>query len=280
MKIVRSIEKAAKLARKVKLQGKSVGFVPTMGALHNGHLSLIHKARSENDFTVVSIFVNPAQFGRGEDFKKYPRNLSRDAALCKKSGVDLLFIPQAEKMYPAGYKTYIRVNELGEVLCGPSRPGHFQGVTTVVAKLFNIISPDSAYFGQKDAQQAVIIKKMAEDLNMPVKIKILPTAREKDGLALSSRNAYLNMRERKDALVLNGSLELARALVKRGMKDPGRIKKIIKNIIRTKKSAKIDYVEIVDARDLSGLSKIRKNSLIALAVRIGRTRLIDNVIIK
>lgn len=264
----------------VKAKGKSVGFVPTMGALHEGHLSLIRRARKDNDIVVVSIFVNPAQFAPGEDLKKYPRPVSQDIALCRKAGVDFIFSPSPKDIYPEGFKTYVSVDGLDRVLCGKSRPGHFRGVATVVAKLLNIVWPDVIYLGQKDAQQAVIIKRMVEDLNFPASIRIMPTVREKSGLALSSRNVYLNIKEKEDALVLSKSLNLASLLIKGGLRDAGRLTKRIRELISKKKSAKVDYIAIVNADDLEPLNKIKGSCLIALAVRIGKTRLIDNVLVK
>lgn len=279
MRIIRRIKEISKLSLKNRLKRIKIGFVPTMGALHQGHLSLIRQARRENSFVVVSIFVNPIQFGPKEDFKKYPRRLKRDANLCRKEGVDIIFFPSVKEMYSDNFKTYVTVKDLSDVLCGKSRPGHFQGVTTIVTKLFNIVQPDTAYFGQKDAQQAIIIKKMVEDLNMPVKIKILPTIRQIDGLALSSRNVYLNDKERKDALVLSSALKLARNLIEKGEKDTLKIIDRMKKMIQMKKTAKIDYISIVDLDNLRPISRIKGNCLIALAVWIGKTRLIDNIVI-
>lgn len=250
-----------------------------MGALHEGHLSLIRQARRENDFVVVSIFVNPIQFGPREDFKKYPRNLKSDALLCQKEGADIIFCPEAAKLYPPGFKTYVEVSALSDSLCGKLRPGHFKGVATVVTKLFNLVSPNIAYFGQKDAQQSIIIKRLAEDLDIPVKIKVLPTVREKDGLAMSSRNLYLGKDERKDASVLYRALKLASSLIKGGVKDTRKIIQKMKALIKTRKRAKIDYVSIVDTDNLQPIKKINKKCLIALAVRVGNTRLIDNLIV-
>jgi pantoate--beta-alanine ligase len=279
VRIIRRIKEISKLSLKNRLKRIKIGFVPTMGALHQGHLSLIRQARRENSFVVVSIFVNPIQFGPKEDFKKYPRRLKRDANLCRKEGVDIIFFPSVKEMYSDNFKTYVTVKDLSDVLCGKSRPGHFQGVTTIVTKLFNIVQPDTAYFGQKDAQQAIIIKKMVEDLNMPVKIKILPTIRQIDGLALSSRNVYLNDKERKDALVLSSALKLARNLIEKGEKDTLKIIDRMKKMIQMKKTAKIDYISIVDLDNLRPISRIKGNCLIALAVWIGKTRLIDNIVI-
>ncbi|MDD5596152.1 MAG: pantoate--beta-alanine ligase [Candidatus Omnitrophica bacterium] len=277
MKIVRGIKLMQEISHRQKSKGRSIGFIPTMGALHEGHLSLIRKARRENDFLVVSIFVNPTQFGRNEDFGKYPRVLKKDALLCKKAGVDAIFYPFAKEMYPSEYKTYVEVEDLSQVLCGKFRPGHFRGMATVVNKLLNIVSPNRAYFGQKDAQQAVIIRKMVSDLNLPVKVEVLPTVRQADGLALSSRNTYLKPQERKDALVLSQSLKLAKNLIRQGKVDSQAIIKAMAKLIRVKKNAKIDYIAIVDAQNLKPLKKVSGKCLIALAVRIGKTRLIDNL---
>ncbi|MFA5144965.1 MAG: pantoate--beta-alanine ligase [Candidatus Omnitrophota bacterium] len=279
MRVIRKIKNIRREINKVKAGKKTIGFVPTMGALHEGHLSLIRQARADNDYAIVSIFVNPVQFGPKEDFKKYPRNLPRDAALCRKEGVDIIFYPDIKEMYTGDFKAYVDVQGLSGVLCGLSRPGHFKGVATVVAKLFNIISPDIAYFGRKDAQQAVIIKKMTEDLNFPVKVKVMPIVRQKDGLAMSSRNTYLSKKERKDALVLPESLGLAKDLIYRGIKDPGKVIRGMKQLIQGKGSIRIDYISILDFDTLKPVKKIIDNCLIALAVRIGKTRLIDNAVI-
>jgi len=277
MKLIRNLKEMSDFSRRLKLKGKTLGIVPTMGALHEGHLSLIRRARKDNDYVVVSIFVNPMQFGPREDLEKYPRDLKRDMRLCRKAGADIIFYPTAQMLYPKGYKTYVKVCELSEVLCGKFRPGHFQGVTTVVAKLFNIVNPDIAYSGQKDAQQAIIIKKMASDLNMPVKIKILPTVRERDGLAMSSRNTYLNQKERKEARILYQALKLARELIKQGNKNSSDIIKKMKRLILAKKTVKVQYICVVGSQGLKPVSKIKDKVLIALAVWIGKTRLIDNI---
>jgi len=280
MKLIRSLAQMHRWSALQRKKSQTIGFVPTMGALHEGHLSLIRRARRENDFVAVSIFVNPTQFGPHEDFKKYPRNLSRDASLCRKERVDVLFAPSAASVYPTGYTTYVTVEGLSEVLCGRSRPGHFRGVATVVNKLFNVVGPDRAYFGQKDAQQAVIIKKMVKDLNMPIAVKVLATVRGPDGLALSSRNAYLNAKERADALVLWEALCLAQRLVKKGIRDAAKIIVEMKRVISQKRNSRIDYVVIVDASTLLPIREIRRGSLAALAVRIGKTRLIDNTVLR
>jgi len=279
MRIIKSIKEMADCSRKLQKKGQRLGFVPTMGYLHEGHLSLIRKARRETDVVLVSIFVNPAQFGPREDFKKYPRNFRGDRQLAESCGVDIIFYPHAKEMYPECHRTYVNVGEIAENLCGASRPGHFRGVATIVAKLFNIVQPDIAYFGRKDAQQAAVIEQMVGDLNMPVKIKVLPTVREKDGLAMSSRNTYLNKKERQDALVLRQSLLKARSLIKSGEKNSGRIKAVMKTMINKKKTARIDYVSIVDTRNLKNVVRIKNRVLIALAIKIGPTRLIDNMVV-
>lgn len=279
MKVIRSIRRMFGFSKELHLRRRTIGFVPTMGALHKGHVNLIRRARKENNIVVVSIFVNPIQFGPGDDFKEYPRDLKRDALLCGKEGVDVIFYPKIEDMYPAGYKTYVNVESLSDVLCGKVRPGHFKGVATVVVKLFNIVSPDIAYFGQKDTQQAIIIKRMVSDLNMPLKIKVIPTVREKDGLAMSSRNIYLSRDERKEASVLFQVLKLARDLIRQGNTDSSDIIRRMRRLINKKKSAKIQYLSIVDLKDLRPVDKISGKVLLALAVYIGKTRLIDNIIV-
>jgi pantoate--beta-alanine ligase len=273
-------EKLSAVTEKLRRLKRSIGFVPTMGFLHAGHFSLIKQARKENDIVVVSIFVNPVQFGPGEDLRKYPRSLKKDIGFCRKLGVDFVFLPDKNIMYPQGYSTFVNVEEFDSVLCGASRPGHFRGVATVVAKLLNIIQPDSLYLGQKDAQQAVIITKMVKDLNFPVKVKVLPTVRQKDGLALSSRNAYLNKRERSAAVVLSKSLRLAETLISNGQRDSDRIISRMKQLIEKNNQAKIDYIVIVDPERLRKIKKVKPGSLIALAVKIGKTRLIDNTTIR
>ena len=280
MKLYKRISDLQRDILKLKREGKRIGFVPTMGYLHEGHLSLIRKARGENDIVVISIFVNPTQFGPREDYRRYPRDLKRDLRLAREEGVDIVFYPSVEEMYPTKYRTYVEVEELSNVLCGKSRPGHFRGVTTVCAKLFNIVLPDVAYFGQKDAQQAIIIKRMVRDLNFPLKIKVLPIVREKDGLALSSRNVYLSSEERKEATVLYRSLKIAEQMVKEGVKDSRKIKRRVRSMISRKETAKIDYVEIVSLEDLEPVTVIDKPALLALAVWFGKARLIDNTILK
>jgi pantoate--beta-alanine ligase len=277
MEIARTIEEVKQKVRDWKKSGLKVGFVPTMGYLHEGHLSLVREARKRTDRVVVSIFVNPTQFGPNEDYQVYPRDFDRDRELLSKEGVDLIFYPSVEVMYPEGYKTYVEVKDLQDRLCGRSRPGHFRGVCTVVLKLFNIVQPEEAFFGWKDAQQVIILQKMVEDLNLSVKIVPLPLVRDDDGLALSSRNTYLSPEERKAALVLSRSLDLAAELIKSGEKRAEVIKNRMLELIQQEPRARVDYVEIVDLRTLEPLEQVQDNTLIALAVFIGRTRLIDNL---
>jgi pantoate--beta-alanine ligase len=279
MKVYRTPSSLIKKVREIKREGRKIGFVPTMGSLHEGHASLIKAARRDVDCVIVSIFVNPAQFGPREDFKKYPRNLKRDIALCEKEGVDIIFSPEVTYIYPDGYTTYVNVEKITDTLCGASRPGHFKGVSTIVAKLFNIVSPDIAYFGQKDAQQAIVIKRMTEDLNMSVKIKIMPTIREKDGLAMSSRNIYLNKEERESAGCIYKALQIAKGLFNSGERDSGKIINRIKRVVNSRDNVKIDYATIVDTKKLESMKKISGEALIAIAVKIGNTRLIDNIIV-
>lgn len=279
MQIIRSISRMSKITGRLKQRGRIIGFVPTMGALHEGHLSLIRQARKECDCVVVSIFVNPAQFGPRDDFRKYPRNLKADAKMCRRERVNIIFYPDAKQMYPANYKTYVNVDELSDGLCGKFRPGHFKGVATVVTKLFHIVSPDIAYFGQKDAQQAVIIKRLVQDLNIPLQIRVMPTVRDADGLAMSSRNAYLSPEERKDAAVLSLALNLARDMIRAGEVDALEIIKKMWQLINKKKALQVQYISIVDLKDLKPVFKIKDTVLIALAVRAGKARLIDNIIV-
>ena len=279
MRIIRSIKKIKQELDRSRAKGKSIGFVPTMGFLHEGHLSLIRRARKDNRVVVVSIFVNPTQFGPDEDLKEYPRDMVRDAALCEKEGVDYIFYPTAKAMYPKGYSTYVKVEGLTENLCGKFRPAHFRGVTTVVSKLFNIVKPDTAYFGQKDAQQAIVIKRMSEDLNTGIGIKIVPTVREKDGLAMSSRNAYLSSVERAVAPTVYRALQLGRDLIKLGDRDAAGIISEMRRMV-SPIASKIDYISIVDPDNLKDIKKIKGKILIAAAVWIGDTRLIDNIEVK
>lgn len=280
MEIITDIEQMQAYAEALRAQGKKIGFVPTMGYLHRGHLSLIRRAREISDVVVVSVFVNPTQFDPGEDYERYPRDLERDRKLAQGNGCDVLFVPTVEQMYPQGYSTYVEVEGLTEGLCGASRPGHFRGVTTVVTKLFNIVRPHLAVFGQKDAQQAVVIKRMVTDLNQGVEIVVVPIVREPEGLAMSSRNAYLSPQERKDATILYQSLRRAEELVASGEREAKRIVDEMTRMINSKGSAKIDYVAIVDAQELKPVETISGEVLVALAVWIGKARLIDNTILK
>lgn len=277
MKIVNTVRETRHIIQNARKEGKTVGFVPTMGYLHEGHLSLIRRAKAENGFVVVSIFVNPTQFGEGEDFETYPRNLERDAALSESAGADLIFHPDAKEMYPAGYQTFVEVEKITAGLCGASRPGHFKGVATVVTKLFNIVKPDKAYFGQKDAQQVAVIEQMVRDLDMDLAIVPCPIVREPDGLAMSSRNTYLNSNERKAALILSQSLFKAKSLVDQGNRNAAEIRDFITAAIQSEPLAHIDYIEIVNAITLEKIDEIRGNVLIALAVEFGKIRLIDNI---
>ena len=272
------IEEISKYIQTLKKSGKKIGFVPTMGCLHEGNLSLIREAKKKSDIIAVSIFVNPAQFGPKEDYKKYPRDLIKDIKLLEKEKVDILFYPSVDEMYgKSGNNTEIKVPILSEKLCGKFRPGHFNGVTTVVAKLFNIIQPDFAYFGKKDYQQCVIIKKMVKDLNIPVEIIGCSLIREKDGLARSSRNKYLSDEERKDALILYKSLNEAIPMIKEGQNKASIIINKIKKMINGIESAKIDYVDIVNPDTLESVRVIKNKDVIVMAVWIGKTRLIDNM---
>ncbi|MBE0461734.1 MAG: pantoate--beta-alanine ligase [Candidatus Aminicenantes bacterium] len=279
MEQLTKISEIRKALEKVRRQGKTIGFVPTMGYLHEGHLSLVRESLKKADYTVVSIFVNPTQFGPEEDFNRYPRDLSRDAQILEKEGVDILFVPQTIEMYPEGYKTFVEVKDLQNLLCGKSRPGHFRGVCTVVLKLFNIIQPNMCFFGQKDAQQAVIMKKMVHDLNLDISVEVLPIIREHDGIAMSSRNSYLNPEQRKAALILYKSLKEAEEMIVEGERSAGNIIERMCKIINSEPKARIDYVEIVDLKNLNPVIAIKNEVLIALAVFIGSVRLIDNIIV-
>jgi pantoate--beta-alanine ligase len=256
-----------------------IGLVPTMGALHEGHLSLTNKAKQECETVVVSIFVNPLQFGPVEDFQRYPRTLEQDVKLAGQAGASIVFAPGVEEMYPEPQLTYVDVEKMTEHLCGAKRPGHFRGVTTVVTKLFNMVQPDKAYFGQKDAQQAAIIKKMVKDLAFPIEVVVCPTSRESDGLARSSRNTYLKEAERKAAPILYQSLQLAYNLVKQGEKNAEQVVNKIQTLLSTQPLVRIDYIEIVDANTLQPVSLIKDQVIIAIAVFIGVTRLIDNIVV-
>lgn len=280
MELLKTISETRQFVASQKEEKRSIGLVPTMGYLHQGHLSLIHTAREQNDTVVVSIFVNPTQFGPQEDLDRYPRDLEKDCRLCTQAGVDAIFMPTANEMYPGRFLTWVQVQELTEVLCGASRPGHFRGVTTVVNKLFNIIQPDRAYFGLKDFQQAVVIKQMVQDLNIPVKIVAVPTVREADGLATSSRNEYLTPQERARATVLYRSLQIGRQLIEAGERNVHSVREAMVKEIERQPNTRIDYIAICDPSTLVPVDQIKNQVLLALAVWIGNTRLIDNVLVE
>jgi pantoate--beta-alanine ligase len=279
MQILKTVAEVKAYIRGVKADGKSIGFVPTMGYLHEGHLTLMREAKAICDVVIVSIFINPLQFGVGEDFEEYPRDLTRDAELCQSVGIGAIFAPAVAEMYPKGYHTFVDLEELPNHLCGLARPGHFRGVSTVVSKLFNIIQPDKAFFGQKDAQQALIIKRLAADLNMNLDIVVVPIVREEDGLAMSSRNVYLTPEERQAAPVLYQSLQQAKAAIEAGETKGEAIRNLMINSIQQQKLAKIDYVEVVSRSSLEGLDRLEGEVLIAVAVCFGKTRLIDNIML-
>lgn len=280
MLIFNKIEEVRQQVLDWKRAGFTIGFVPTMGYLHEGHKSLIDAAEKENDRVVVSIFVNPMQFGPNEDLESYPRDLEKDAKLCEEAGVDLIFHPQPEEMYEPGFCSYVDMNGLTSQLCGKSRPVHFRGVQTVVLKLLHIVTPDRAYFGQKDAQQLAVIRRMVRDLNVGTEIVGCPIVREADGLAKSSRNTYLNTQERRAALVLSRSLEAGKALIGAGETDAQVLRQAITQEIEKEPMAKIDYVDVVDFETITPIEKIEGPVLVAIAVWIGKTRLIDNFIVE
>ena len=279
MQIVRTVKEMQQIAGQFRLAGKKIGFVPTMGYLHNGHLSLMDIARPKCDVLVVSIFVNPTQFGPNEDLDKYPRDFENDEKLCRERNVDIIYYPETVEMYPKPYFTFITTKEITEPLCGEKRPGHFDGVTTVVGKLFNIVKPHFAVFGSKDYQQALVIKTMVKDLNFDIEIITGEIIRESDGLAMSSRNKYLSADERKSALILSQSLKKAQQMLDDGINDAAEILEILQTDIQNTPHCKIDYVEIVDSQTLRPLNKIKTEALLALAVFVGSTRLIDNCIL-
>jgi pantoate--beta-alanine ligase len=277
--VAATVEETRQAVAAARRRGLSVGLVPTMGALHEGHTSLIRAARRDTGFVVVSIFVNPTQFGPKEDLSRYPRPLEHDLALCAREGADLVFHPTPETVYPPGFGTFVEVTGLQDVLEGASRPGHFRGVATVVLKLFNIVQPDLAFFGQKDGQQARIIRQMVADLNVPVEVRVCPTVREADGLALSSRNAYLDAEQRRNAVALSAALELGRALIEQGERDPRRVGYVMEARIAAAPGAVLDYAQVVDADSLRPLDRLHGRVMLAVAVRFGGTRLIDNVLV-
>ena len=278
MELITRVKQMQEICLRLKREGKTIGLVPTMGFLHAGHLSLARRARKENDIVVMSNFVNPLQFGPKEDFATYPRDLERDNKLAAEVGVDYVFAPTEEEMYPENYSTYVEVT--GEVtgkMSGISRPGHFKGVTTVVCKLFLITQADRAYFGQKDAQQAIVIRRMAQDLNLPLEVLSCPIIREEDGLALSSRNTYLSPKERKRALALPKALQAGQQLIQEGERDPKRVKEKILQLLESSPGIRVDYVEVVDGDTLSELLELKGHVLLAAAVYVGKARLIDNI---
>jgi pantoate--beta-alanine ligase len=280
MEIISTVSAMKSLARNLRRQGKSIGFVPTMGFLHEGHLSLMKVARERSDVLVVSIFVNPTQFGPNEDLDRYPRDLERDKKLCESCGVDFIFFPAVEDMYGADASVYVDEDEMSAGLCGASRAGHFRGVLTVVAKLFNMVAPDIAVFGQKDAQQAALIKRMTRDLNFPIEIITAPIVRESDGLAMSSRNTFLSSEERQQALWLNKSLQLAESMVKRGERESSTVESAMRMLLtENAPGVDLEYIAIVDSTSLKPQQNLSGEILIAIAARVGNTRLIDNIVI-
>lgn len=279
MEVIESISEMKNLVKEWKRQGLSIGFVPTMGYLHEGHLALVRRTKELSDRVVVSIFVNPIQFAPGEDYQRYPRDLERDKALLEKEGVDVLFSPTAQEMYPPGFQTYVEVKELSSGLCGRYRTGHFVGVATVVLKLFNIVQPDIAVFGEKDYQQLKVIQRMVQDLNLDVKIISHPTVREEDGLAMSSRNTYLSPEERKSAIALYKALNLAEELINQGERRVTTLKEKLKEFIESYPYTKVQYIEFVHPETLKEVERVNEPTLLALAVFVGKARLIDNKII-
>jgi len=280
MRVCRTVAEIREFVRTAGAAGQTVGLVPTMGYFHEGHLSLMREAKKTCAVVVVSLYVNPLQFGPQEDLAQYPRDFERDCAMAREVGVDAIFTPLDQEMYPRGFSTFVEVTGLTDRLCGQSRPGHFRGVTTVVTKLFNIVAPDRAFFGQKDAQQAMVIRRMARDLNMDLEVAILPTVREQDGLAMSSRNVYLTGEQRREALVLYRSLCAFRDAVQGGERDAGKLRGMMNDLITAVPGARPDYVEILGTADLQPLETLQGGVIAALAVRFGKTRLIDNVIME
>lgn len=279
-KVIECIDEVRALVIEAKKEGKVIGFVPTMGALHEGHLTLMQEAKKECDVVIASIFINPTQFGPNEDLDAYPRTWADDLKACDVVGADVVFHPQVREMYPDGWGTWVEVERVTEILCGKSRPTHFRGVATVVTKLLNIVQPDKAFFGQKDAQQVIVIKKMVRDLNMPYEIVMVPIVRDPDGLAKSSRNVYLSDEQRQAALVLYQSLCKARELTDSGECDIKRIKAVVMDCIQSEPLANMDYVEIYSLPELAEIESLEQEALLAVAVKFGSTRLIDNVILK
>lgn len=279
MEVAKTIDSVRALVKAARREGKTIGFVPTMGALHIGHISLIKAAVDQTDFVVVSIFVNPAQFCPGEDFEAYPRDLDTDIEICKKAGVDVVFAPGVEEMYPRQNLSWVEVEKLTEPLCGQFRSGHFRGVTTVCAKLFNIVQPDVAFFGQKDAQQAIVIKRMVQDLNMPLEVILCPTVREKSGLAVSSRNKYLSEGQKADAALLYEALQQCWRMIDEGIRESETLIEQMRKVLSRSSAISVEYISIVDARSLEDIERIQGKVLAALAVHLGPARLIDNILV-
>ncbi len=280
MRIIRSIPQLIKVLSAYREQGKTIGFVPTMGYFHEGHLRLMREAKKGNDVCVVSLFVNPSQFGPKEDFSKYPRDFLRDSSMLSKENVDILFMPTDNDIYPSGYLTYVDVHKISQGLCGQYRPGHFRGVATIVAKLLNMVQPTTLYLGQKDAQQVAVLRAMVRDLNFPTIVKVVPTVRERDGLAMSSRNTYLTLQQRQEATVLFQALNMAKKNIIDGEKSSNKVVKMVEAMIKQQSSGKIEYVACVNAETLEPLDKIVGDVLVAVAVYFGKTRLIDNIIVR
>ncbi|MHC4453178.1 MAG: pantoate--beta-alanine ligase [Planctomycetota bacterium] len=280
MEVIKKLSEMQTRVSSIKEKNETIGFVPTMGALHEGHISLMRNARAENNKLIISIFVNPTQFDSRDDFKSYPRRLDKDIEISESEKVDIVFAPNAEELYDEKFCTYVLQTKLTEPLCGKFRPGHFKGVITVITKLFNIVKPDRAYLGQKDYQQNIIIKRLVRDLNMTIDIKILPTARDKDGLAFSSRNKHLNPQEHSNALCIYNALLKAKTMYSSRVKDANKIIEEMTSIIKSEKSTKIDYVSIVNPNTLEDVSRINGKAVAAVAVRVGDTRLIDNIILE
>ena len=279
MEIARTIEAVKALVTPARREGKTIGFVPTMGALHKGHISLIKTALDRTDFVVVSIFVNPAQFGPGEDFESYPRNRNADLGICEKAGVDVVFVPSVNQIYPRQNLTWVNVEKLSGPLCGRARPGFFRGVATVCTKLFNIVQPDVAFFGQKDGQQAIVIKRIVEDLNMPLEIVVCQTVREPSGLAASSRNKYLHDDEKKDAALLYAALQDCRRMIDRDIRDSRTLIAEMRKVLSRSPAINVEYISIVDAQSLEELEHVQGKVMVAIAARLGPARLIDNILL-
>lgn len=280
MRVIEDINDMKEAARSLRVEGKKLSFVPTMGYLHQGHLSLMKKGREAGDVLVVSIFVNPTQFGKGEDFEKYPRDFERDKRMCEGEGVDILFVPKAAGMYPKGYQSYVEVEDVTRNLCGASRPGHFRGVATVVTKLFNIVRPHFAIFGEKDFQQLTVIKKLVKDLNMDVEVIGMPIVREVDGLAMSSRNSYLSEGERKAALNIYRALKSVKELFDKGERSADVLLTEARRVAETTPLIEPDYVKLVNMKTMEDIERVDDEALLSMAVKVGKTRLIDNIILR